>query len=196
MRRAIAVSLILFTVGKLAAQDRVWHSGVLVLQTQQVLTGTMAIEAEHDVVLHKNGDQVHIYPAHRVQSLQFFEVKTNINRKYISLQHGTWGRHHLYEVVVKGKVHVVRRQKKRTSSVLSDADSFIYYIYTGTELVSLGTFRRQLYPAFQQEGGIQFSMFVLEQKLNPNDAAHAIRMIQYYNALMLNDETLVRSAGR
>ncbi len=196
MKRTIAVWLILFTVGKLIAQHHVWYDGVLVLQTQQVLTGALAIEPDHDIVLHKSGDHVDIYPAHRVQSLQFFEAKTNINRKYISLQYGTWRRHHLYEVVVKGTVRVVRRLKQRTSSTLSDADSFIYYIYTGTELVHLHSFRRQIYPTLQQGGGAQFSMFVLDQNLNPNEAAHAIRMVRYYNTLVVNDESLVRSAGR
>jgi hypothetical protein len=180
----------LFTIGKLAAHDRVWYTGAIVLQTQEVLTGILAVEPEHGIVLHRRGDQVNIYPAHRVQSLQFFDTKTNINRKYISLAQGVWKRHHLYEVVVKGPVHVLRREKQNTSSVYSDADSFVYYIYTGSELVQLRAFRKQVYPALQQSGGVQFSMFVLEENLNPNDAAHAIRMVQYYNTLVLNNNTL------
>jgi hypothetical protein len=196
VKRAIAIWLILFTVGKLIAQDRVWYNGVLVLQTQQVLTGAIAIEPEHDIALHQDAGQVNIYPAHRIRSIQFFEINANINRKYISLQHGTWRRYHLYEVVVKGSVHVLRRQKQRTSSTLSDADSFIYYIYTGSELVHLHAFRKQVYPVLQKEGGVQFSMFVLEQNLNPNDAVHAIRMVQYYNTLMLCNESVARSVDR
>lgn len=190
MKHTILVWLILFTVGKLAAHDREWYTGAIVLQTQAVLTGTIAIEPEHGIVLHKQGDQVYIYPAHRVQSLQFFDTSANINRKYISLQYGTWRRYHLYEVVVRGSVNIVRREKRNISPVYSDADSFIYYIYTEGQLVRLHSFRKQVYPTLQQEGGVQFSMFVLEQHLNPNDAAHAIRMVQYYNALVLGDETL------
>jgi hypothetical protein len=180
----------MFTVGKLAAHERVWYTGAIVLQTQQVLTGIIAVEPTHGIVLHKNGDQVNIYPAHRVQSLQFFDAKANINRKYISIQRGAWRRYHLYEIVLKGSVHVVRRQKQNITSVYSDADSFIYYIYAGAQLVELREFRKQVYPELQQQGGVQFSMFVLEQNLNPNDAAHAIRMVQYYNALVPDDGTL------
>jgi len=190
LKRAIAVGLILFTIGKLTAHDRVWHTGAIVLQTQEVLTGIIAVEPEHGIVLHRSGEQVNIYPAHRVQSLQFFDIKTNINRKYISLAQGVWQRYHLYEVVVRGPVHVLRREKQNVASVYSEADSFVYYIYTGSELVQLRAFRKQVYPTLVQEGGVQFSMFVLEQNLNPNDAAHAIRMIQYYNAIALNDDTL------
>lgn len=190
MKRAIAFGLILFTIGKLTAHDRVWHTGAIVLQTQEVLTGIIAVDPEHGIVLHRSGEQVNIYPAHRVQSLQFFDTKTNINRKYISLTQGVWQRYHLYEVVVRGSVHVLRREKQNVASVYSDADSFVYYIYTGSELVQLRAFRKQVYPTLVQEGGVQFSMFVLEQNLNPNDAAHAIRMIQYYNAIALNDDTL------
>jgi hypothetical protein len=190
VKHTILVWLILFTVGKLAAYDREWYTGAIVLQTQEVLTGAIGIEPEHGIVLHKQGDQVYIYPAHRVQSLHFFDSKANINRKYISLQHGTWRRCHLYEVVVKGSVTIVRREKRNISPVYSDADSFIYYIYTEGELVQLRSFRKQIYPALLQAGGVQFSMFVLEQHLNPNDDAHAIRMVQYYNALVLSDETL------
>ena len=190
MKRAIAIGLILFTVGKLTAHDRVWYTGAIVLQTQEVLTGILAIEPEHGIVLHRSGNQVNIYPAHRVQSLQYFDTKANINRKYISLSHGTWKRYHLYEVVVKGPVHVLRRPKQNISPIYSDADSFQYYIYTGSALVQLRAFRKQVYPALQRDGGVQFSMFVLEQNLNPNDAAHAIRIVQYYNSLVVHDETL------
>lgn len=190
MVRAITVWFILFTVGKLAAHDRVWYTGAIVLQTQEVLTGILAVEPEYGIVLHRSGDQVNIYPAHRIQSLQFYDTRVNINRKYISLPQGIRRRYHLYEVVVKGSVHVLRREKQNISSVYSDADSFVYYIYTGSELVQLRAFRKQVYPALQQGGGVQFSMFVLEQNLNPNDGAHAIRMVQYYNALGLNADTL------
>lgn len=190
MKRAIAVWFILFTVGKLPAHDRAWYTGAIVLQTQEVLTGIIAVEPQHGIVLHRLGDQVTIYPAHRVQSIRFFDAPANINRQYISLSHGAWKRYHLYEVVVKGPVHVLRRQKKTISSENPDADSFLYYIYTGSELVQLRSFRKQVYPALQREGGVQFSMFVLQQNLNPNDAAHAIRMVQYYNSLAWHDETL------
>lgn len=190
MKRVLTICIILFTAGKLVAHDRVWYTGAIVLQTQEVLTGILAVEPEHGIVLHRNGDHVNIYPAHRIQSLQFFDAKTNINRKYISLPQGVWKRYHLYEVVVKGPVHVLRREKSNISSVYSESDSFIYYIYTGSEPVRLRAFRKQVYPTLQQGGGVQFSMFVLEENLNPNDAAHAIRMVQYYNALVLNDDTL------
>ena len=164
------------------------------LQTQQVLTGILAVESEYDIVLHKQGDRVDIYPAHRVKFIQFFDSKANINRKYISVQQGTWKQHHLYEVVVRGPIQVVRKQKLDTSSAMPDADNFVYYIYSGIELIHIQAFRKQVYPALKRDGGIQFSMFVLEQNLNPNEAAHAILMVRYYNALMLNDETFARSA--
>lgn len=190
MKRAIAIGLILFTVGKLAAHDRVWYTGAIVLQTQVVLTGILAVEPAHGIVLHKQGDQVNIYPAHRVQSLQFFDPQANINRKYISLQHGAWSRCRLYEVVVKGTVHVLRYAKRNMFPIYSDADSFIYYIYTGSELMQLRAFRKQVYPTLQKEGGVQFAMFVLEENLNPNNPVHAIRMVQYYNLQVPDDGTL------
>lgn len=174
------------------AHDRVWYTGALVLQTQEVLTGILAVEPDHGIVLHKQGGQVNIYPAHRVQSLQFFDPQANINRKYISLQQGTRSRYRLYEVVVKGTVHILRYAKRNISSVYSDADSFIYYIYTGSELVQLRTFRKLVYPTLQREGGVQFAMFVLEENLNPNNPVHAIRMVQYYNMQVPDDGTLTR----
>jgi hypothetical protein len=188
VKRGICFLLFSFTICKLAAQEYTWHEGALVLQTQQVLVGAIAVEAEHDIILFRSNDSIHIYPAHRIQYFQFFDVKNNINRKYVSLRESeAWGRHRLYEVVLNGTIDILRRQKRNVSPALSDADDFLYYIYMENNLLSLKTFRSKVYPALLKDGGVSLSMFVMEKNLSPQEPSHTIEIIRYYNGLVQRD---------
>ena len=51
--------------------------------------------------------------AHKIRSLYFYDRGNNINRRYLSLKEddGVRSSYHLYEIVITGKVDVLRRKK-------------------------------------------------------------------------------------
>ncbi|HEY9046896.1 MAG TPA: hypothetical protein VIN08_13425 [Ohtaekwangia sp.] len=195
MKRFTCLFLLSFTIGKLAVQaqhDVTWYEGSLVLHTQQVRVGAIAIEAGHDLILFRAHDTVSVYPAHKIRYMQFYNPQSNMNQKYISVQEKdiAWRRYRLYELVVYGEVSVLRKEKANVFSRASDVDDYLYYILYNEKLTDLRDFHTKVYPDLMQNGGVLLSMFVLEKDLHPDKSAEAIRIIQYYNQLMRNDETL------
>jgi hypothetical protein len=113
----------------LAARDLVWHDGSVVLASREVLTGKITMEAGFDLVLLRTADSCLVLPAHKVLSLYFYDADENINRKFVSLKESEDARapRHFYEVVLYGKVNVVRRLRFiHRRSAGSDAQDYAY----------------------------------------------------------------------
>lgn len=171
-----------------------WFAGSVVLETQEVLVGEIAIEKNHDLILFRKNKQVDVLPAHQIHSFQFYDERANLNRKFVSLRETNmvWKVHRLYEVVVPGDVIVLRKEKTLATPKKSDADDFTYAVRYANEIVDLKSFRTKVFPAIVKDGGPLLSMFMLDNHLNPNNAANAIRIIKYYNQLKREDQALAR----
>jgi hypothetical protein len=159
-----------------------WYDGSLVLRNDKVLTGKISVNQDHDLVLFKSGDQFLVLPASKIQTLHFYDAHANINRKFTSIQQkvNTFTAYNLYEIVLVGKVSVLRR----LSSSLADPDdqqnSYHYFVGLGNERVALHQFRSKIYP-YLQKTCISLKKYVREQHWDPNNRAHAILIIDYYN---------------
>lgn len=194
MKRILVLILFLFTVCKLSAKEMKWFAGSVVLETREVLVGEIAVETHHDLILFRADNQVHVLPAHKIESVQFYDGDENVNRKFVSVQETNlvWKVHRLYEVVVFGDVIVLRKEKTLTTSKKSDAHDFVYFIRYANETVDVKSFRTKVYPAIVKDGGPLLSMFMLDHRLNPNNASNAIQIIKYYNHLKSEDQALAR----
>jgi hypothetical protein len=118
-------------------------------------------------------------------TVQYFDAKANLNRKFISVQDtDTHLRsYHLYEVVLRGEVSVLRRDDRYASAQLSDGNDYRYSIQYDDVLYSLQSFRASVYPGLVQKGGAELLQFIHRQRINPNHAADAIRIIKQYNTI-------------
>jgi hypothetical protein len=194
--RSVLILFFLFTVCKLsyATRSLIWNEGSIVLSNKTVLTGDISIEAHHDLVLLRTDGKVNVYPAHRISSLYYFDAAANINRKFVTLADASDGVQffHLYEIVLKGEVDVLRRLKPLTVELYADANDFDYFIRRDEKLLRLEKFRRKIYPDLLKRSGISLSIYVRENKLDPNDAASAIQIVGYFNRLQKEGAVMAR----
>lgn len=171
-----------------------WYDGVIVLQNHQVLVGKLRVEQLCDVVLfhHPDSLQVTVFPAFRINAVNYFDALNNINRRFISWQQqNTVKATQLYEVVVTGKVWVLRRLNTYHSTPPHD-DEYTYYSKTKDELVELKKFGAAVYTQLDNLSGRQLSVYARSRRFDPYLPADAIQIIQYFNSLEIPEAVLSR----
>lgn len=159
-----------------------WYEGSVVLRNHQVLTGTVAIDAMHDVVLHKVDSQVNVYPAYKIMWLYFYDPVANINRRYMSWPAATMVarvRSQLYEVVLQGDIMVLRRP--RDMQTTAAIDGYHYFLKRDDGVMPLYSFKKKVYPTLLEETDGLLDAFRKENKLNPMEIADAVKLIEFYN---------------
>ncbi|SHH37944.1 hypothetical protein SAMN04488109_3936 [Chryseolinea serpens] len=189
MKKLFFLLLVLTT--QITARELEWHDGSVVLASRKVLTGKITIESAFDLVLLRAGDSCLVLPAHKVLSLYFYDADENINRKFVSLKENedTRAPQHFYEVVLYGKVNVVRRLPlTRPRRRGADAQDYVYFVQWENALTKLDHFKKDIYPTLLSSSGKMLGEFVSANRLDPADAAQAIRIIEYY------DHTIVAGA--
>jgi hypothetical protein len=122
-----------------------------------------------DVVVLSKSQGAEVFPAWRTREVRGYDSLRNLNRRWISYT-SKRGEPRYYEIVVEGKIRVVRRSHGDTSALDIDYDYF--YIDEGI-LTPLMKFRDQLYKKIRESNSADL--------LNPNEPSDAIRYIQRYN---------------
>jgi endonuclease/exonuclease/phosphatase (EEP) superfamily protein YafD len=166
-------------------REKDWRRGVLVLSCNQVITGPLYLVG-FETVLHRAdaSNLVQVFSAHSIKQIRFYDAASNINRKFITIKERTeWKQaHKLYELVLDGKMAIVRRPavENQSMSVVNDHGDYSYFVKTGTDIVDLSKFRERYFnDLLKTSFGLE--AFVESQKLNPNSEADAIRIIQFCN---------------
>ena len=189
--KKIFFCLLLLNFQHLQSQSLKWYEGSVVLASAKVLTGQISIEPMHDIILLQEGDLRTVYPAHKIQSLYFYDGSANINRRFISVKDPDIIKtgYQFFEVVLQGEVSVLRRQKAKAFS-LSDASDFAYYVKYKNEFVPLQQFTRTIYPLLVTLPDTRLKDFISENGLKANNKANSIRIIEYYNRLIRSDDII------
>lgn len=159
-----------------------WHAGVIVLRSDEILSGELAMHTAQDVVLFRQGEQVSVYPAHKIQSVYYYDAAADINRKFIVIQQSSaaFSVHHLFEIVLLGEISVIRRVVSSTADLTDDAKGYHYYLQSGSDLIVLHKFQSKLYPRLLRESET-LSDYIGENNLNAGLPADIIRIVAYYN---------------
>lgn len=193
--KKIFFCLLSFNIQILLAQPLEWFEGSLVLANNAVLVGEISLQSSHDLVVLQHGGSRMVYPAHQIKSVYFYDKPANINRRYISLKKEDDIRrsYQLYEIVVSGKVSVLRRKKAGAfSNHTADLD-YCYFTRHEDGLVPLAKFNRKVFPGLRARSDKRLESFISIHKLSGNCAANAIRIIEFYNELVVEEETLARN---
>jgi hypothetical protein len=172
----------------------VWFEGSVVLSTCEVLVGKISIKDEHDLILFEQGETRTVYPAHKIRSLYFYDRGRNINRRYLSLKedYGVRSIYHLYEIVVTGKVDILRKKKMSAFSDNPSELDFNYFIRYNDELIALRKFKKKVFPQLRSDPDTRLENFITANKLRADLPTNAIRIIEYYNRLVKVDEPIAR----
>lgn len=178
------VCLLLSVSGK-GSSSLEWSEGSIVLSDDQVRPGEIVVQATVDIILFRSGGDVTVYPAHKISSVHVYDAAENINRRFVSVPvlqgHVTTFR--LYEVVLHGKMSVVRRQKDLTLRKTNDPRDFAYFIYSEKQLRPLRRFIKEIYPFLTEADQMTIASHMKSAGLNPFQASDIIRIIDFYNRL-------------
>jgi hypothetical protein len=157
------------------------YSGSVVLQDKKVVLGKISVYPQHDLVVLKDSTGITVLPAYKIESVFYFDSAANLNRRYISWhdQESPFAHHRLFEVVVMGKISVVRRPMSG-SGKSDNALNFNYFLLYKGAIIELQKFKRLVYPDLISRSN-ELEVFVKRERLNPNLSGNAIRIIQQFN---------------
>lgn len=165
-----------------AMADSGWYRGSVVLRDREVLVGEIQYTPAYDAVFLRNEGRVQTFNSNQVGSFYFFDEDAGINRRFISIDRSAEAKPaKIMEVVITGKVGVLRTVHCPLKNSSPGARDYDYYFLTNHHLVALYRFRSKLYPSLCANPG--FRDYVRGKGLNPNGNADAIRIIAYYNSL-------------
>jgi hypothetical protein len=174
---------ILFLTLFIAAGDtraQQWYDGAVVLSDQRVVIGAISRQSR-DLILVKNAKGVAVYPAHRVTSFRYFDGPQNINRKFISGSTSQTGPLRFFEVVVEGRINVLREQlvfSETMNEEASDPGEACRYLLSGggEGIVPINSFRKKYFNMIRSELGNSRLL-----GMDTHEAADIIRMVLLYN---------------
>jgi hypothetical protein len=156
-----------------------WYQGSIVVTTGQVVSGELSVNTHYGLVLHKKEDNtVDVYPAFKVNNVHFYDHNRNVNRKIVSLKLPQEKNPVLMEVVVNGKIDILRRCASTKSDVnASDLTDYDYYVVSESALVPLSQFCTKVYPSMRDS----MVSFLKENNLDVFDVRDIIRVVVEYN---------------
>jgi len=195
-KRAVVFLFFLFTICKLSYADQPlnWYQGSLVLRDNTVLTGDISMESQHDLVLFRTDGKVNVYPAYKIAAVYYYDPLANVNRRFLTLktENDQWHPIHLYEVVLKGEISVIRKLKALAVESYCSAYDYDYFLVTNGGVIKLERFRKIVYPEILKEAGVSLSVYVRENKLDPNESAAAIQIVDHYNHMRKSETIMAR----
>jgi hypothetical protein len=177
-----------------AGEEEQWFRGTLILKSQTRLQGEISIRVDYDIVLFRMGDELMIYPAHKVHSANVYDESLKLNRNFISLQMevGAASVHKLYEVLVEGPVSMLRKQRLLWYSIHLDIPEQDYYIWNENEMTSLYFFKKKKFPKLVKASDGDLKSFIRSQRLNPNRLEDMVEILKYYNKQQFSENQLAK----
>lgn len=166
------------------AESVTWHEGVVVLKNREVLVGHLTIQPGLDVVLFRSDNHSSFYRFEAIEYITYNDTEVGLSRKFLSLSANDKNGQgfQLYEVVVPGKISVLRKPTTTFLPAVADVGSFEYFVMENSTVVQLRAFRKIIFPsmeaAYKKD---QLKMFMRENRLDPNRNSDAIRLIEFYN---------------
>ena len=190
--KKILFCLLLFNFQNLSAQDLEWFEGSLVLVSDEVLVGKIAIEPAHDLIV-VEGEQRMVYPAHQIKSVYFYDSAADINRRYVSVRNDDGRRRfHLYESVLSGKAAVLRRIKSNTFHQRTNVYDFEYFVRYDQEIVPIKQFQKKILPKLLSISDDRLDTYISQQRLTPQPIS-AIHIIEFFNSLVESTQRLAKN---
>jgi hypothetical protein len=156
------------------------YEGSITLSDNQVVTGKILVHRAYDLVLIEYRDSIAVFPAHKISALRYFDEEANINRKFVAILNETETRRVpvIFEMVVSGKVQVLRRLKSIHHEETDDADGYNYYSYFNGNLHNLKDFAGKVYPEIQS---LSLKEFVSSRKISPYQMQDVFSIIKHFN---------------
>jgi hypothetical protein len=196
LNRFFLFTVLLF-LGSLTTWAEDWYQGSVLLKSKETLKGEIAVRHDYDVVLFRNGNELTVYPAYKVQSFYIYDDVTERNRQFVSLQllFGAATRHQFFEVMLDGYVSVLRREHIVWYSIHLETVDYDYYVKKDDVLTLMYKFKRKVLPDLQRSSREDLSAFIRKNRLSRSRPDHVIRIIDYFNQQYVNKAPLAMTGA-
>ena len=176
MRKLIVLVLATLTIA--AYSQETWHHGVVVTSEDSVIVGEVLYESRFELVMIRHDSRPRVILAKHLKSFRYFDESQNVNRKFVRLsQDVNANKSRIYEVVLTGKILVVRLPKLSSFRFSAEDTQHVYYFVRDGKIEKLAKFRNRLYPEIRP----LLELSEKEKGLDPNNLASAIRYIELFN---------------
>lgn len=162
-----------------------FYQGAIVDRNQAVIVSQVALQPTFDAVLYKVGktsSTTSIMPAHQVASFRYYDSASNINRHFVSLKQQ--GLFRFYEIVLYGKVQIIRRLKKYAPQENADEGfDYNFFVFHAGNIYPLSKFKSKVLPSLAAMYGEELTDFVEDKKLNLSKVEAIFQVIKKCNQL-------------
>lgn len=185
MKIISSVYLIVLSISGIAQSPDRWSKGCVTLSDDKVVVGEFSHQEQLDLLVHRSVEGIKVLPLHQVKLLRYYDSAANINRQFLTIRDThSFQQWKLYEVVVQGKMKVVRRLKFHQPQVVAvGADDYNYFVWNNSELISINEFRNNTYPRLLEDHAYEIKSFVETHHLGLRDVKSVILILKEYNKL-------------
>ena len=176
------------------AGAQTWYPGSLVTADREVLVGDMGPYPLLDVIIVKTTSGTQVLKAHQIESCFYFHSVENRNVRWVSLPSGPDQPQRLFEVVLSGRVDVLRRPKPGSLDAQPGVLDHDYFTEDNDTITSMDEFRTRVFDGLIRRYPSEFQVFLQREKLNPNYLGDAIRIVQHFNEVDRRETTVVAQA--
>jgi hypothetical protein len=190
--KVIMLILFLVSIEEASSITLDWYEGALVLKHDEVLKGQISVNLVYDIALFKSGDRLLVFPAHKIESIHYYDPKAKVNRKFTSIQEkvNAFTAHYLYEIVLVGEISVLRKRISLLVDLEDNRGSYRYFARVGEENLELHQFKSRIFPYLNKTCD-SLKEYIRENRLELNNRMHAIQIIDYYNNEIRSETSIV-----
>jgi hypothetical protein len=186
------LTILLLSAHFLIAED--WFEATIILRSKKVIQGEISIKPGYEVILFRKGTECMVFPAHRIQSFFYNDKNSKTIRKFVSLQASEPATSYkLYEVMVEGKLSVLRRQTLVWYTIHQEVINYDYFLEKDNQIMPLRKFKNKVYPSLKKTFEGKLEAFVRENKLSPGRLSDTLRIIEAFNAFYQQENAIARN---
>jgi hypothetical protein len=180
-----------------------WFDGSIRLNNNQILTGEMYINFDHNVLVMRRENLMKAYSAYMIHSFSFYDRQMELERIFqtcrlqgVSKNPGDY----FLEVVALGEITMYRRERivgipfqmnpylfSRNSQTLALNDNFTYYLEHQDKMIKIKNFKRQI-RVIAADYYNEIEVFIRKRHLNLTQARDQLKVVCYYNSLKNNSQ--------
>jgi hypothetical protein len=171
-----------------------WEMGMVHLNDGRLIRGRLYYNPEKKLVLVENQGKILTYTPESLVRFSVYDNMLLVQRNYISIMpdNASSTQKYIFEIVVNGKLSLLRHQKTKThyegyydqeiQQFIGYSSDFTYYFLYENNVYSLKNFKKQ-YVEIVGESITKINIYLKNNKLRFNQVPHQIKLINFFNHL-------------
>lgn len=174
--------LCVFSQFVFAFENTGWHNGFIVLDSDQIIKGSINYDYITEVIQYQSQEKVKVYPANQVKFFKFYDGAIKRYRKFISKNFNPryrYQRKTFIEILIEGELNLMQQKKKNTEEV-------DHYLCNSKKIIKINKSGQNILMAIRHNHK-EINEFIKKRKLNLGELKSQVLLIHYYNYLTDKD---------